>query len=290
MVALVLVAAGLGAGVAHAMESPPGFGRAVRELDGAQFLEDEPIWLCDDGEPNAGIGRGDLLHDFRILGFDERGRRVPKPPPPGWNAASAWSRAAIGLADLRRPRAGEFVQSLRLPPRADLHALGPWPGTPGGLAAGRYEVRRGLLFADDPSLVDTATVFARFQVLAPRKSEEAVRAALARAARLAAQDDSTRHADAARLYEAVLARYPRTSYRTLVYAGLWRVREHTAYAADPGAWLEEVFAHFHSTCFGVWALDVFMSDVPNDEARPRLRRLVGLYPDTMLSRAAARYL
>jgi hypothetical protein len=89
----------------------------------------------------------------------------------------------------------------------------------------------------------------------------------------------------------VLERYPRTSYVTSIYAGLWRVRAHTqAFAGDPGTWLDRIFAGFHDSCFGVWALDRFMADVPAAESRPRLRRLVGLYPDTVLARAAAIYL
>jgi hypothetical protein len=118
-----------------------------------------------------------------------------------------------------------------------------------------------------------------------------VRAALARAARLSLSSSVEDQAQAARLYESVLERYPRTSYVTVIYAGLWRVRCHTrAYAADAAAWLDRIFATFHDACFGVWALDRFMADVPAEESRPLLRRLVGLYPDTKLARAAGVYL
>jgi hypothetical protein len=153
-----------------------------------------------------------------------------------------------------------------------------WGG--GGLRAGTYEVAMG-----------KAKPTATFRVLAPRASEAAVRAALARAARLSRSSDDSTRAQAARLYEAVFERYPRTSYVTSIYAGLWRLRTFTkGYAADPGLWLDAVFAHFHDSCFGVWALDRFMTDIPAAQARPRLRKLVGLYPDTRLSRAAAAWL
>lgn len=278
-----LLAVALAAAAAEAWV-PPGFERAVGELDGGQYLEDEPIWLCDESEPHPGMRTGELLHDFAVVGLDERGRRIPGPGHAGMRAAPA---SRIDPGNLRRPRAGEFVQSLALPSRTELHVLGPWPGHPGGLPAGQYEVRRGSRWSED---ADTSQVLARFRVLRPRGAELAVRAALARAARLAADPDTSRHAEAARLYGAVLARYPRTTYRTLIYAGLWRVRAFTPYGRDPGSWLEEVFAHYNSACFGVWALDGFMADMPADEARPLLRRLVGLYPDTLLSRAARRYL
>jgi len=285
-VVVAALALALAAGRAWAGDGPTGFVHDVRDLDGAQFLKDEPIWLCDEGEPGAGVPAGDLIHDFWVLGFDDRGALIPASAPPG-------TGPLVSLLDWRglsRPRAGEFVHSLCLPPRAALHPLGLAQATSGGLPAGRYEVRGGAWAFVPGSPPDTARVLARFRVLAPRGSELSVRAALARAARLASSADTALHADAARLYEAVLARYPRTSYRTHIYAGLWQVRQYTPYGADPGSWLAEVFAHFHSSCFGVWALDVFMREVPNDEARPLLRHLVGLYPDTKLARAAARYL
>jgi hypothetical protein len=109
--------------------------------------------------------------------------------------------------------------------------------------------------------------------------------------RLSRDRDESKQAEAAILYEAVFARYPRTSYLTSIYAGLWRLRARTrAYSTEPGLWLDAVFAHFHDTSFGVWALDRFMTDMPAEVARPRLRKLVGLYPDTNLSRAAQAYL
>jgi hypothetical protein len=252
----------------------PAFQQAVRGLDGGQFLEDEPIWVCDPGQPAAGNpAGGSIVHGFRIVGRDDQGRAVPGEVQPA--VAGSASREGVDFA-----RAGEFVQSLGRPRRDEVYPLGG--PTPGGLRAGLYEIR--------PATGDTARVLARFRVLRPRGSELAVRGALARAARLAAMTDPARRAEAARLYEAVLARYPRTSYRTAIYAGLWRVRAHSSFAGREARWLEQIFAHFHGTCFGTWALDVYMREVPPDEARTLLRRLVGLYPDTSLSRAAARYL
>ena len=265
LILAVAVAAGLFGATAAAAQSD-GLVRSVRELDGGQFLEDEPIWACDAGAPAPRTPFAGVPSPGRIVGVDEAGRAVESRP----------CNCAIGDPPTR---AGELIRSVWFDPRADLHPLdvGVWGG--GGLRAGAYEVRRG----------DGA--IASFRVLVPRASESSVRAALARAARLSRLEDEASHAAAARLYESVLERYPRTSYVTSIYAGLWRVRAHTrAYVADPGAWLDRIFATFHDTCFGVWALDRFMADVPADEARPLLRRLVGLYPDTRLSRAAAAYL
>jgi hypothetical protein len=74
------------------------------------------------------------------------------------------------------------------------------------------------------------------------------------------------------------------------YWGLWKVRAHTRYANDSSRWLEEMFAHFHDACFGVAAVDVYVADMGIEAARPSLRRLAALYPDTRMARAAARYL
>jgi len=115
-----------------------------------------------------------------------------------------------------------------------------------------------------------------------------VRDALARAGRLARL--LNRPKDAAELYAAVYQRYPRTAYLSAIYWGEWGVRDHTRFAHDPGRWMEEVFAHFHDTCFGVVALDRWVGDVGLEAARPMLGKLVGIYPDTELSRAALRYL
>jgi hypothetical protein len=244
----------------------PDLSRSIRGLDGGQFLEDEPIWVCDSSAPAPAPASSGLMIGGRIVGVEENGRAVE-------------SRALARSFREPPPRSGELVRAVWFDPRRDLHPLdvGSWGG--GSLRAGVYQFVRG-----DRTL-------ARFRVVTPRASEAAVRAALARAARLSREKDGAKLAEAARLYEAVLARYPRTSYVTSIYAGLWRLRGHTsAYATDPGAWLEAVFAHFHDSCFGVWALDRYMSDIPLEEAGPLLRRLVGLYPDTPLSRAAARYL
>jgi hypothetical protein len=248
--------------------------RAMRALDGSQFLEDEPIWLYDAEATDPGASLGFLDLPFRLVGVDDRGRSIrlgQSRKPDRGNAT--------------RPRAGELGASFLQAPRPELHPLGPGPL--GGLRAGRYEVR--------PAVGDTGRVLATFRVIEPRGSELAVRAALARAARLAAASGPTNllalesRRRAARLYEAVLARYPRTSYRTTIFAMLWRIREASSNDDDDGLWLDEVFAQFHNTAFGVWALDRFMADDPFPD-RERLRRLVGLYPDTQLSRAAARYL
>jgi hypothetical protein len=265
LVLAVAVAAGL-IGATAAWGQDPDFSRSIREVDGGQFLEDEPIWICDGGALAPRPQPGGISASWSIVGTDDLGREIE----------------AIGIPATYldpKPRAGELSRSQWFEVRPELHPLdvGDWAG--GGLRAGSYDVRRG------------DRILARFRVLAPRGSETSVRAALARAARLSRRDDDASLAQAARLYEAVLERYPRTSYVTSIYAGLWRVRAHTrAYAADPGAWLDRIFATFHDTCFGVWALDRFMADVPAAESRPLLRRLVGLYPDTKLARAAGVYL
>ena len=274
-VALVLASMAFAAQPASAQA--PDFTRSLRDLDGAQFLEDETIWICDPAAAIPARGNFGVGLQLRLVGSDDTGRFV---------RVDSWYNGP------RSGRAGELTMMFDLPQRGDLHPLGPGPRS--GLRAGRYEIRR--------SDRDTAEVLARFRVIEPRGSELAVRAALARARRLRTIRETggraipiymippERMAASARLYEAVLARYPRTSYRTTIYSQLPDVLGQSSYVDDPGRWLEEVFAHFHSACFGVWALDHYMVRTPNDEARPQLRRLVGLYPDTMLSRAAARYL
>jgi hypothetical protein len=250
---------------APVLAQSPDFTRSVRDLDGAQFLEDEPIWVCDAGAGAPAVGSG-LPFRVRSVGAVEFLQSAPDPE---------------GARVVDFLRGNELVQSLAFPARPELHPLdvGLIRGG-GGLRAGSYELLP----------VVGERVLSRFTVIEPRGSEASVRAALGRAARLAASGDETNVAQAARLYESVLERYPNTTYVTSIYAGLWRVRGQTrAYAGDPGAWLERIFASFHNTCFGVWALDRFMADVPAGEARPLLRRLVGLYPDTMLSRAAGAY-
>lgn len=260
------VAAGLlGPTVAHAQD--PDFSHALRDLDGAQFLEDEPIWICDAAATaSAGHSPEWVAAEVKLVGVQENGQHVE-------------SRGFAFLDPPPETRAGELVRSVGFPTRSELHPLevGAWSG--GGLRAGSFEVHRG------------DRTIAKFRVVEPRGSESSVRAALARAARLSLSPRPDDRAQAARLYESVLERYPRTSYVTSIYAGLWRLRAHThAYAGDPGAWLDRIFATFHDTCFGVWALDRFMADMPAAESQPLLRRLVGLYPDTKLARAAGAYL
>jgi hypothetical protein len=249
--------------------------RAIRDLDGGQFLEDEPIWLFDADATAPGGSQGYLDLPYRLVGKDGSGQTFIR-----------LQGARTGPGEPGR-RAGELGASLLGAPRPELHPLGPGPM--GGLRAGRYEVR--------PARGDTARILATFRVVEPRGSELAVRAALARAARLASSDgkatpeeQAEARRQAARLCEAVLARYPRTSYRTAAYAMLWRLAGASRYAEDAGRWLDEVFAQFHNTAFGVWALDQFMADARPEHTRPHLRKLVGLYPDTRVSRAAARYL
>jgi hypothetical protein len=266
LILALAVAAGL-VGATAAQAQDPDFSHSLRDLDGGQFLEDEPIWICDPAAA-ARVGHAPrwISAGVTLVGIREGGRQVQAGP-------------LDSLDSPPRTRAGELVRSLNLPLRSDLHPIdvGIWSG--GGLPAGSFEVLRG-----DKTI-------ARFRVIEPRGSELSVRAALARAARLSMSHRAEDVAQAARLYESVLERYPRTSYMTSIYAGLWRVRAHTrAYAADPGAWLDRIFATFHDTCFGVWALDRFMADMPEAESRPLLRRLVGLYPDTKLARAAGAYL
>ena len=263
-VVAAVVAGLLGATVARAQSD--GLIRSVHDLDGGQFLEDEPIWVCDAAAQAPRYTWEGMPGPWSVIGLEDARGAVESRP----------LNSTLGEPPVR---AGELVRGVWFDPRPELHPLdvGAWGG--GGLRAGSYEVRR------------QDKVLARFRVLAPRASESSVRAALARAARLSRATDDASLAQAARLYEAVLERYPRTSYVTSIYAGLWRLRAHTrAYASDPGAWLDRIFATFHDTCFGVWALDRFMADVPEAESRPLLRRLVGLYPDTKLAQAAAAYL
>lgn len=252
---LLLIAA---PAAAHAAD----FTRALRDLDGAQFLEDEPIWICDAGAAPPGTSDA-VPHGVRIRGVTETGALVQSQ-----SIAHTFSEPPA--------RAGDLVRNVWFDARTDLHPLesGDWGG--GGLRAGRYEV-----------VAYNGRVLASFRVVEPRGSEESVRAGLARAARLSLRDEPGDAERAAMLYEAVLKRYPNTSYTSVIWAGLWRVRAHsTVYAREPGAWLEAVFAGFHNTCFGVWALDRFVADVPAEEARPIVRKLVGLYPDTRVARAS----
>jgi hypothetical protein len=173
------------------------------------------------------------------------------------------------------PRGYELTRTFGLNDPSGRHAL---LGVFNGISAGKWELH----FAR----TDTGRVLARIGIVAPPGSERSVRDGLARASRLA----DGKPAQAAALYDAIYRRYPRTTYLSVIYLGQWSVREHTRFANDPARWLEEIFAHFHDSCFGVIALDRWVRDMGAEAARPTVRRLVGLYPDTPLSRAAQRYL
>lgn len=271
---IVLLAVALSARVAVADATRDAYDRSVRELDGEVFLEDEPIWLCS-GDLGGRASTAAFAFSYRLVGTDGYGRSVASPfsgPPPGYEG--------------QVPRAAEFGSSFNF-----TQANGRFPlfGDVGAIPAGVWQVRG--------TNGDTARVLARFRVVPPAGSERSVRDALARAARLTAQSDAANvsaeaggPARAAALYDAVYRRYPRTTYLSMIYWGQWTVQAHTRFAHDPGRWLEEIFAHFHDSCFGTIALDRWVRDMGEDAARPTIRRLVGLYPDTPLSRAAARYL
>ncbi len=253
-----LVLAPARAGDVYALELPGSRAesdRVVRQLDGEEFLEDQPIWVC------AGA-----LAPYRLVGVDAKGHAGRR----DLSIRLPWKSAVV--------RAFEFGQSFEF---RDPSGRFPLVGPAGGIPEGRWEIRS--------SVGDTARALARFRVVAPPGSERSVRDGLARAARLA-QAAPGGGERAAALYDAIYRRYPRTAYLSVVYWGQWRVREHTRFASDPGRWLEEIFAHFHDSCFGVFALDRWVSDIGVEAARPTLTRLVGIYPDTPLSRAALRHL
>jgi len=235
---------------------------ALRDLDREQFLEDEPIWLCAAGtlasDPALAIPRVCV-----IVGKDDQGRDTQK-----ILAAPAQERLEV-------PRGYELTTAFGFQDPTGRASL---LGMNGGIPAGTWELH--------PSVGDTARVLARIRVVAPTGSERSVRDGLARASRLAATDA----ARAATLYEAIGKRYPRTTYLSALYWGEWAVRGHTRFAGAPEKWLEEIFAHFHDSCFGTIALDRWVRDMGEESARPTIRRLVGLYPDTPLARAAGRYL
>lgn len=275
----LIVALALGAAPplpAGAADAPP-YSSAIRELDGAQFLEDEPIWMCDPNWPDAFRAGAEL--PYRLVGREASGRQVTWGPPNVGQPVGLLSELTAWYGPDRR---------------SELHPLGPFLN--GGLRAGRYEIR--------PAGRDSGKVLATFRVIEPRGSELAVRAALARAARLARGEwlenpriqelrmgPSRGQVQAAELYEAVLARYPRTSYRTAIYARLSTLfRSRGSLGTDGERWVEEIFAHFHNTCFGEWALHQYMLGRSGEEARARLLHLSGLYPSTRMSRAAARYM
>jgi hypothetical protein len=245
------------------------YDHAIRQLDREEFLEDEPIWLC---AASIDLGNSGLLarHGFRLVGTAWTGARVRK---------SFGAPLPVDQPSSQVPRAFEFGMTFGFTDPGGRFPLMGW--SVNGIPAGRWQVF--------PSSGDTARALAAFTVVPPIGSERSVRDGLARAARLASgvAPDSAR---SAALYEAIYQRYPRTAYLSVLYWGEWGVRAHTRFAQDPGRWLEEIFAHFHDSCFGVVALDQWVRDMGEEAARPTIRRLVGIYPDTPLSRAAARYL
>lgn len=276
LVALVTLAALLGFGIRPAAADLSAgmlvtYGKAIRQLDGRQFLEDEPIWLCEASQPGPAGPDAWAPPCCFVVEFDAAGRRVRELHP----APLAGDAADEVIQPLGR-RGFELVQTFEF---TDPSRRFPLWGHANGIPEGDWEIH-GL---DG----DTARVLARIRVIPPRGSERSVRDALARAARLEQRLDRPR--EAAALYESIVQRYPRTAYLSAVYWGEWKVREHTRYAHDPGRWMEEIFARFHDTCFGVVALDRWVNDLGVENARPTLRTLVGLYPDTPLSRAAQRY-
>jgi len=244
----------------------------VAGLDGGEFLEDEPLWLCGlpTDAPAGPDGWG--AHPWRLVGHDAQGNPVDRVLDAVTDSVLVAAGAGGGVA----ARAYEFAQTFGF-----REPTGRWPlgGLSNGIPAGTYEVR---------AATGRGRPLASFRVVPPRASERSVRDALARAARLAGPLGQP--AEAAALYEAVVARYPRTTYRSAIYRGLWNVREHTRFANDPGRWIEEVFAYFHDSCFGVAALDVWAVDVGPEAARPTLRRLVGIYPSSLMAAAAQRWL
>ena len=233
------------------------------ELDSARYAEDEPIWAClrDVAAP---------AHPTLLLGGT-------------WTLAGRLENGDSLRWEARPPaagRAGEIVHGLGIAPRGDRFPLLALQGAPsGGLAAGRYEVRY--------TGPDGTRASDRFQVYAPKGEEARVRIVLARASRLRRKLE--RPVEAARLYEAVLTRYPRNAYLSLVYLELWDLRAHTKYRDRPGRWLEEVFARFHDSCFAVIAIDRYVQGEGLERALPVLGRLAALYPGTRAARAAALY-
>jgi len=249
----------------------------VRDLDGAQFLVDEPVWLCTDpAYAPAPMLPSFLPHRYELRGTDAQGHRIRARRTPVQR-----EDAADEASGTSTPRAGEFGFTFGF---HDPSGRAPLLAFANGIPAGAWEVHH----ANAP---DSGRVLARFRVVEPRGSERFVRDALARAARLAGpRGEGARAGDAARLYDAILRRYPRTAYLSVVYAGLWFTRAHDRFGDDPDRWLEEIFARFHDTCFGTAALDAWVRDMGPARAKKTVARLVGIYPDTPLSRAARRYL
>lgn len=240
----------------------------IRALDREEFLADEPIWLCArDATAPAG---GCVFPACVLVSRDGSARRLI---PKHWNC----EYPTDAQDHLIIPRGFEFSSGIGIEDPTGRHPLiGDWSGLP----EGAWDIR--------PIVGDTTRVLARIEVREPTGAERSVRDGLARAARLAGSEKGA--ARAASLYEAIYRRYPRTTYLSVIYWGEWGVRAHTRFANDPGRWIEEIFAHFHDSCFGVIALDRWVRDMGAEAAKPALRHLVGIYPDTPLSRAALRYL
>ncbi len=256
------------------------FQSAFRSLDGEQFLEDEPIWFCVEDDV---LERTGSPWQIRLVGIEDAGVAFREDAQAPMDFTAVAMRDAqgnlISPPPLRVRRAGEFSSKFNTTTRGELF---PLFSVHPGLRAGRYEVRR--------TDADTARAIATFQVVAPRGSELSVRAGLARVGRLLADDDPASLDQAAILSNAILERYPRSSYRTIVYIYVWVLKSGFSESGDSGTWLEEAFAHFHDSCFGVWALEQAVRRGPSEDFYKRLRRLVGLYPDTKLARAAVGFL
>jgi len=267
--AILLVAAARPGSASAGEGAHAAYDRELRQLDREEFLEDEPIWLCASDLPVPADPDHLAPRAWKLVAREGRGRTIPPALGPTSNSDPV---DAAGHEVV--PRGIEFTLSLGLvPPSSRFPILGA-----GGLPEGLWEIR--------PVSGAEGRPLARIRVTAPTGAERSVRDGLARAARLS----GAQPARAAALYDAIYRRYPRTTYLSVIYWGEWGVRAHTRFANDPGRWIEEIFAHFHDSCFGVIALDRWVRDMGADAAQPALRRLVGIYPDTPLSRAALRYL
>jgi hypothetical protein len=241
----------------------PEFVAAAREIDRQVFLEDAPIWLCNASSAERSVNDAPWLLTGRTPGGEAL--RFPRRAMPVEGERAIPGNRATQLARL--------VAAPRLP-SDHLNLIAP--DAPLGLPYGAYELRL--------AGADSARVLARFTVVPARGSEAMVRAALSRARRLL---DAGRVEEACRLYEGVLERYPRTAYRNAVYVGLWDTRRFNRFAKEPELWMEEVFAHFHDTGFGVFAIDRYANTQGRQESLTILRRMAGIYTDTRMARAAA---
>jgi hypothetical protein len=241
----------------------PEFSAAAHEIDGQVFLEDAPIWLCNRSDSERSVHGAPWLLTGRTT--DGRALRIVHRDLPLEEDRAIPGNRATQLARL--------VEAPRLP-SDHLNLIAP--DEPRGLPCGAYELRL--------AGSDSARVLARFTVAPARGSEAMVRAALSRARRLM---DAGRIEEASLLYEGVLERYPRTSYRDAAYIGLWDTRRFNRFAREPDQWMEEVFAHFHDTPFGVFAIDRHANARGRQDSLTVLRRMAGIYTDTRMARAAA---